>query len=50
MKRLFDFSMSAILMTVLCPLFVLTALLVRLNLGSPVFFRQMRPGRTGGRL
>lgn len=47
MKRLFDFSMSAILMTVLCPLFVLIAVLVRLNLGSPVFFRQMRPGKDG---
>lgn len=47
MKRFFDFSISAVLLTMLLPLFVWIAVLVRLNLGSPVFFRQMRPGRNG---
>jgi sugar transferase EpsL len=47
MKRLFDFSVSAILLTLLWPVFLWIAVLVRLNLGSPVFFRQMRPGRNG---
>ena len=47
MKRLFDFSISVILLTMLLPLFVWIAVLVRLNLGSPVFFWQMRPGKNG---
>lgn len=47
MKRLFDFFISLVLLTLLCPLFVLIALLVRANLGSPVFFTQRRPGKDG---
>ena len=47
MKRVFDFSVSLILMGVLFPLFVVIALLVRLNLGSPVIFAQLRPGWQG---
>ncbi len=47
MKRLFDFLISLILLAMLLPLFVWVAVLVRLNLGSPVFFRQMRPGKHG---
>jgi sugar transferase EpsL len=47
MKRLFDFSISVMLLTLLWPLFVWIAVLVRLNLGAPVFFRQMRPGKNG---
>ena len=47
MKRLFDFSVSLVLIAVLAPLFVLIALLVRLKLGSPFIFRQIRPGLKG---
>ena len=46
-KRFFDFSAAAFGLLVLAlPLLVL-ALLVRRKLGSPVFFRQMRPGLHG---
>ena len=34
-------------MLILSPLFVLLALVLRLSMGSPVFFRQNRPGRDG---
>ncbi|MDZ7664907.1 MAG: sugar transferase [Desulfotignum sp.] len=47
MKRVFDFSVSVILAVLLFPLFVLTALLVRHHLGTPVLFTQMRPGWRG---
>ena len=47
MKRLFDFLMALFLMLIFClPLFVI-ALAVRIKLGSPVFFRQIRPGLNG---
>lgn len=47
MKRLFDFSVSLVLMAALFPVFALTALLVRVKLGAPVIFKQMRPGLKG---
>ncbi len=47
MKRCFDFSVSLILIFILFPLFVLIAILVKQKLGSPVLFRQMRPGFEG---
>jgi sugar transferase EpsL len=47
MKRLFDFSVSLVLLAVLLPVFAITALLVRLNLGTPVLFKQIRPGLNG---
>jgi sugar transferase EpsL len=47
MKRFFDFSVSLILVFVLFPLFILIALVVKHKLGSPVLFRQMRPGFKG---
>lgn len=47
MKRLFDLSVSALALLVLAlPLLVLIWL-VRRKLGSPVFFRQVRPGLNG---
>lgn len=47
MKRLFDIIVALTALLVLgLPLFVL-ALLVRYKLGSPVFFRQVRPGIRG---
>jgi sugar transferase EpsL len=48
-KRLFDILLSAAALLVLSPLLLVLALLVRLRLGSPVLFRQPRPGR-GGRI
>lgn len=44
MKRLFDIVVSAFLILILFPLFLILAVLVRLTLGSPVFFKQVRPG------
>ena len=43
-KRCFDIFVSAAGLILLSPLLLILALLVRVNLGSPVFFRQERPG------
>lgn len=43
-KRIFDFTVAAVMLMLLSPLLLLIALLVRINLGAPVLFRQMRPG------
>jgi|SRR5699024_8806677 len=43
-KRPMDFLFSLIAITVISPLFLIVALLVRLKLGSPIFFKQKRPG------
>jgi lipopolysaccharide/colanic/teichoic acid biosynthesis glycosyltransferase len=48
-KRLFDFLASAAALVALSPGLLALAILVRWKLGSPVIFRQFRPGR-GGRL
>ncbi len=44
MKRVFDVVAALAGLVLLGPLLLLTALLVRINLGSPVLFRQKRPG------
>lgn len=44
-KRILDFSLSLIALVVLSPVILVTALLVRVKLGSPVIFKQMRPGK-----
>jgi lipopolysaccharide/colanic/teichoic acid biosynthesis glycosyltransferase len=44
-KRAIDFVIAALALVVLSPVLAMTALLVRINLGSPVVFRQKRPGR-----
>ena len=46
-KRFFDFSASLCGLAVLALPLALLALLVRTKLGSPVFFRQTRPGLHG---
>jgi lipopolysaccharide/colanic/teichoic acid biosynthesis glycosyltransferase len=46
-KRLFDLIASALALIVLSPVMALTALLVRIQLGGPVLFRQQRPGYRG---
>ena len=43
-KKTFDRTVAATGLVVLAPVFVATAAVVRINLGSPVFFRQTRPG------
>jgi lipopolysaccharide/colanic/teichoic acid biosynthesis glycosyltransferase len=46
-KRGIDVAGAALALVVLSPVFALVALLVRLRMGSPVLFRQVRPGRDG---
>ncbi|WP_062351710.1 sugar transferase [Bacillus kwashiorkori] len=43
-KRPMDFILSLIAIIVLSPVFLIVALLVRTKLGSPVLFKQKRPG------
>ena len=43
-KRLIDFILSLIALIVLSPILLIVALLVRTKLGSPVIFKQERPG------
>lgn len=47
LKRLFDIISSAAGLTVISPPLVVLAVLVRLKLGSPILFRQQRPGLGG---
>lgn len=47
MKRLFDFVVALFLLVILLPVLLVLALLIRIVLGSPVLFRQQRPGRHG---
>ena len=48
MKRSIDFLLSFVALVAFSPLLLVLAILVRLLLGSPVLFRQTRPG-LGGR-
>jgi len=45
LKRIADFLVSAIALVILSPVLIIVALLVRAKLGSPVIFRQQRPGK-----
>lgn len=45
LKRLFDIIISLIALIVLLPVLFIVSLLVRIKLGSPVIFRQKRPGK-----
>jgi len=46
-KRPFDLALSLSALLVLAPVIAVLALLVRVKLGAPVFFRQPRPGLHG---
>jgi lipopolysaccharide/colanic/teichoic acid biosynthesis glycosyltransferase len=47
MKRAFDIAASAAGLVILSPVIAVTAIAIRRKLGSPVFFRQTRPGLHG---
>ena len=47
MKRILDFFVALFLLMALWPLFLALAVLVHWRLGSPVLFRQQRPGLHG---
>ena len=44
MKRLLDILLSLTILIVLSPLLLVLCILVRSKLGSPIFFKQERPG------
>jgi lipopolysaccharide/colanic/teichoic acid biosynthesis glycosyltransferase len=47
LKRPLDMIVGALLLIALSPLLLCIAILVKVNLGRPVLFRQRRPGREG---
>ncbi len=47
LKRAFDLAVSASALILLAPVLAVVALMVRGRLGSPVLFRQVRPGLKG---
>ena len=44
-KRLLDIALSGAALVILSPVLLITAVLVRIKLGSPVIFTQERPGK-----
>lgn len=46
-KRLLDIILSFVAIVILSPLLVITAVLIKFKLGSPVLFEQKRPGKNG---
>lgn len=44
-KRTLDFINSAVLLLLLSPLLLVISILVRVNLGTPIIFKQERPGK-----
>lgn len=43
-KRILDFLLSLIALIILSPLILIVAILVKIKIGSPVLFKQKRPG------
>ena len=43
-KRPMDFILSLLAIIILSPVFIITGVLVRIKLGSPILFKQNRPG------
>lgn len=46
-KRILDIIFSLLLVVILSPVYLVTAILVRCKLGSPVLYKQLRPGKNG---
>lgn len=44
MKRLFDIVLSLVLIIVFSPLFLVVTIMIYLKMGTPILFRQKRPG------
>ncbi|HOL44574.1 MAG: sugar transferase [Methanothrix sp.] len=47
LKRIFDLVGASLLLLLLAPFALIVAILIRLTMGSPVIFRQVRPGLHG---
>ena len=46
-KRLIDIILSLLAIVILSPVLIVVAILVRVKLGSPILFKQARPGKNG---
>ena len=46
-KRVMDIMCSSLVFLVLWPLWLVLAILVKTKLGSPIYFKQVRPGKNG---
>jgi len=46
-KRLFDLAFALIALFILSPIILVTAILVRVFIGTPILFKQQRPGYKG---
>lgn len=44
-KRILDIILSGLALLILSPIFIILAVMIRMKLGSPVLFKQKRPGR-----
>ncbi len=44
-KRLMDFTLSLMVIIVLSPVLLIAAIIIRIDLGSPIIFKQERPGK-----
>jgi len=47
LKRIFDIAASGVALLLLSPVILVVAIQIRRKLGSPVLFRQIRPGKDG---
>ncbi|WP_342432771.1 sugar transferase [Neobacillus sp. FSL H8-0543] len=47
MKRLFDLLLSSLILIIFLPIISAAALLIRIKIGSPIIFKQQRPGLNG---
>lgn len=47
LKRIFDMVASGVALILLSPVILVVAIHIRRKLGSPIFFRQTRPGKDG---
>lgn len=46
-KRIFDILLALVLIVLFLPIYILVSLLILLKIGSPILFRQLRPGLNG---
>lgn len=46
-KRVLDFLLSLLALIILFPLLIVIAIVIKINLGGPVIFKQQRPGKDG---
>lgn len=46
-KRLLDVMISVFVLMLFSPILIILAILIRINLGAPIIFKQKRPGKNG---